>query len=70
METIGWLRVRELAALGPGKALLSSCIAALRVAQNLLVPVVSIVVPLFGLTSFVLRILKVAPKRNYNGDYG
>ena len=66
---MGWLRVRELAALAPAQALLSSCIAALRVAQNLLVPVVSTVVPLFGLASFVLRILKVAPKRNYNGDY-
>ena len=33
-------------------------------------PIVFIVVPFFVLTSFILRILKVTPKRNCNGDYG
>ena len=32
-------------------------------------PLVSIVVPFFGLTSFMLRIPKGNPKRNYNGDF-
>ena len=32
-------------------------------------PVVSIVVSFFGLTHFIVRILKGNPKRNYNGDY-
>ena len=33
------------------------------------IPVVSFVVPIFGFTIFILRILKGNPKRNYNGDY-
>ena len=34
-------------------------------------PVVSIVVPFFGLTKYIgLGSYKVTPKRNYNGDFG
>ena len=32
-------------------------------------PIVSIVVPFFGLTNSILRILKGNPKTNYNGDH-
>ena len=32
-------------------------------------PIVSITVPFSGLTNYIIRIRKVAPIRNYNGDY-
>ena len=34
-----------------------------------ILPIVSIVVPFFGLTKYIIRILEGNPKRSYNGDY-
>ena len=54
----------------PGQEALASWALDLEVLGTRETPVVSIVVLFFaGLTSFVLRIRKGNPKRNYNGDY-